>query len=42
MLVFNSFSLSSSSLRQSVVFVLCIFSFRETEKVYVSAMERQR
>ena len=42
MLIFNSFSVGFSSLCHSVVFVLCFFSFLETEKLYVSAVERLR
>ena len=39
MLIFNSFSVSLSTLCQSVVFVLCIFSFLKTENFYFSATE---
>ena len=39
MFIFNSFSVVLSSLCLSVAFVLCIFSFRETEIIYVAATE---
>ena len=42
MFIFNLFSVSFSSLCHSVVFVLCIFSFRKTENCYASAMAHLR
>ena len=42
MFILNSFSIGFSSLFHSVVFVVCIFSFRKTERFYASATERLR
>ena len=40
MVIFNSFLVGVSSLCHSVVFILCVYSFREN--VFVSAMEHLR
>ena len=42
MFIIYSFSVGFSSLSHLVVLVLRIFSFRETENFYVSAMKRLR